>query len=79
MRVYKKHESNNFTYPDEMKRILDYLDEHGTLFVNSAIVEKLYFIFSEEKYCASWMIVNDHLLEQFADWLDNYDIERRKV
>lgn len=31
MRVYEKHSSQDFDYPDEMKRILDYLNEHGTI------------------------------------------------
>lgn len=74
MRVYKKHNSDNFTYPDEMKRILDYLDEHGTLFVSGATVEKLYYEFSEDRYCASWLCVDDHVLAEFADWLNKYDI-----
>ena len=33
MRVYEKHDSQDFDYPDDMKRILDYLNEHGTLLV----------------------------------------------
>ena len=74
MRVYEKHESHDFTYPDEMKRILDYLNEHGTLLVKPLTVEKLYYDFSEDRYCASWMCVNDNVLEEFADWLDECDI-----
>lgn len=74
MRVYKKHNSDNFTYPDEMKRILDYLDKHGTLFVSGATVEKLYYEFSEDRYCASWLCVDDRVLAEFADWLNKYDI-----
>lgn len=74
MRVYEKHESHDFTYPDEMKRILDYLNEHGTLLIKPLTVEKLYYDFSEDRYCASWMCVDDDILEHFAKWLDEYDI-----
>ena len=74
MRVYEKHESYDFTYPDEMKRILDYLNEHGTLLVKPLTVEKLYYDFSEDRYCASWLCVSDDVLEEFADWLDKCDI-----
>lgn len=74
MRVYKKHESSSFTYPDEMKHILDYLDEHGTLFVSGATIEKLYYEFSEDRYSASWICVDDDVLEEFANWLEEYDI-----
>lgn len=74
MRVYKKHSSQDFTYPDEMKRILDYLNKHGTLLVKPLIVEKLYYEFSEDRYSASWMCVDDRMLEEFSNWLDEYDI-----
>lgn len=74
MRVYEKHESHDFTYPDEMKRILNYLNEHGTLLVKPLTVEKLYYDFSEDQYCASWMCVDDDILEEFANWLDEVDI-----
>ena len=74
MRVYEKHESRDFTYPDEMERILSYLNENGTLLVKPTTVEKLYYEFSEDEYCASWMCVDDGLLEEFADWLDKKEI-----
>ena len=74
MRVYKKYESSSFTYPDEMNHILDYLNEHGTLFVSGATIEKLYYEFSEDRYSASWICVDDDVLEEFANWLEEYDI-----
>ncbi len=74
MRVYEKHSSQDFDYPDEMKRILDYLNEHGTILVKPLIVEKLYYEFSEDRYWARWLRVNDNILEGFSNWLDEYDI-----
>ena len=74
MRVYEKHASQDFDYPDDMKRIFDYLNEHGTLLVKPLTIEKLYYEFSYDIYDASWMDVNDDLLEEFADWLDGLDI-----
>lgn len=74
MRVYEKHASQDFDYPDDMKRIFDYLNEHGTLLVKPLTIEKLYYEFSDDRYDASWMDVNDDLLEEFADWLDGLDI-----
>ena len=73
MRVYEKHSSKDFDYPDEMKRILDYLNEHGTILVKPLTIEKLYYEFSE-RYCAQWLRVNDNILEEFSNWLDEYDI-----
>ena len=74
MRVYKKHSSQVFDYPDDMKRILDYLNEYGTILVEPSTIEKLYYEFSDDRYCASWMCVNDDLLEEFSNWLNKYDI-----
>lgn len=74
MKVYERNESGNFTYPDEMKRILDYLNIHGKILVKPSTIESLYYEFSDEQYCASWMCVNDDLLEEFEEWLTEKDI-----
>lgn len=73
MRVYEKHDSQDFDHPDDMKRILDYLNEHGTLLVKPLTVEKLYHDFSKDRY-AVWLYVDDDVLEEFANWLDELDI-----
>ena len=74
MRVYEKHSSQDFDYADEMKRILDYLNEHGTVLVKPLTVDKLYYECSEDRYCARWLRVDDNVLEEFSNLLDNYDI-----
>lgn len=74
MKVYERNEFNNFTYPDEMKRILDYLNKHGKILVKPSTIESLYYDFSDERYCASWMGVNDSLLKEFENWLIEIDI-----
>ena len=73
MRVYEKHSSQDFDYPDEMNRILNYLNEHGTVFVKPLTIEKLYYEFSEG-YSARWMSVDENALEEFSNWLNEYDI-----
>ena len=73
MRVFEKHASQDFDYPDDMKRILDYLNEHGTVLVKPLTIEKLYYDFSRDRY-AVWLYVDDDVLEEFADWLDELDI-----
>ena len=74
MKVYERNESSNFVYPDEMIEILDYLNKHGKILVKPSIIESLYFRFSDEQYCASQMIVNEHILEDFEKWLNEVDI-----
>ena len=64
MKVYERNESIDFVYPDEMIKILDYLNKHGKILVEPSTIESLYFRFSDERYCAGWMIVDQELLEE---------------
>ena len=73
MRVYERN-STNFTYPEEMKLILDYLNAHGKILVKDSTIEDLYYDFSDEKYCAGWMCVNEQMLEEFEDWLNDLEL-----
>ena len=73
MKVYERNESK-FNHPEDMKLILDYLNAHGKILVNESTIEDLYYGFSDEKYCASWMGVNNRLLEEFEDWLCDINI-----
>lgn len=74
MKVYERNEYSNFTYPDEMKLIIDYLNNHGKILVNPSTIESLYYDFSDERYCASWMCVDDQILEEFEEYLTEIDI-----
>ena len=69
MKVYERNESNDFVYPEDMNLILDYLNAHGKILVSESTIEDLYFTFSDDRYCASWMGVNEQMLEEFEDWL----------
>lgn len=77
MRVYERKYNPKYTYPEDMKMILDYLNEHGKILVSDSDIENLYYDFSDEKYCASWMGVNEQMLEEFEDWLEHYNEPRR--
>ena len=76
MRVYNRKFKFDYEYPEDMKLILDYLNEHGEILTGELVIEKLYRDFSDEKYCASWMGVNTQMLEEFEDWLEHYDKPR---
>lgn len=73
MKVYEKNDAE-FEFPEDMKLILDYLKAHGKILVKDSTIENLYFVFSDVMYCAGWMRVDDDILEEFANWLDGYDI-----
>lgn len=74
MRVYERNEQYNFYHPEDMKRIIDYLNEHGKILVKHSTIEHLYYEFSDE-YCAGWLIVDDDRLAEFEEWLSDYEID----
>lgn len=72
MRVYERKYSE-FTYPEDMKKILDYLNERGKILVSEKTIENLWYDFSDE-YCASWLCAHEDWLERFEEWLTNIEI-----
>ena len=76
MRVYERKIDFDFDYPNDMKMILDYLNERGEILVGELGIESLYYEFSNEKYEAGWLKVNEQFLEEFEDWLEHYDKPR---
>ena len=54
MRVYERKIDFDFDYPNDMKMILDYLNEHGEILVGELGIESLYYEFSNEKYEAGF-------------------------
>ena len=48
MKVYDLWKKDNFDYPEEMQKILDYLKAHGDLKVSASTAERLYREFSSE-------------------------------
>lgn len=73
MKVYERKIEFDFDYPEDMESILDYLRKHGEILVGELTIERLYREFSDEKYCAGWMSVNNQILEEFEEWLEYYD------
>ena len=72
MKVYER-KCSDFCYPEDMAKILKYLNERGRILVKESTIEDLYFDFSET-HAAGWLIVNDGNLEEFEEWLSNVDI-----
>lgn len=76
MRVYERKIRFDYDYPEDMKLILDYLNEHGEVLVEGNVIESLYCEFSSEKYEAGWMSIDEQMLIEFEDWLEHYDRSR---
>ena len=73
MKAYIKNKSE-YDYPEEMEKILDYLNKWGNLQISGKEVERLYREYSEEVWSAGWIEVHDHILPDFAEWLSEVEI-----
>lgn len=73
-KVFTRNKEYHFQYPEDMKVIMDYLNSIGEVHVDPDVIEDLYGDFSDQKYAAGWMQIDNTLLEEFADWLE--DVER---
>mgnify|MGYP003291714302 CR=1 FL=1 len=74
MKIWTRNESYLYDYPEDMAKILNYLNANGKLFVSGITIEKLYREFSSDAYCAGWMGVSEEHIEEFARWLEEYDL-----
>lgn len=72
MRVYER--KHDFTFPEDMKKILDYLNTYGKILVKDSTIECLYYEFCDEKYDAGWMSISNKILDEFEEWLNEYEL-----
>ena len=64
-----------FDYPEEMDKILNYLNNKGKLNISPKRVEELYYAYSDEAWSAQWISVNDERLISFAEWLSEVEVD----
>lgn len=62
-----------YTREKDMKRIIEYLNLLGTLFVDNTVVEVLYLEYCKEVWNKYWMTSHEYIIIDFARWLENYD------
>lgn len=74
MRAYIPNAESEFEFPEDMEKILNYLNANGKLMVDERRVESLYEAYSEDRWCAGWIAVNEDRLEEFAEWLSNIEV-----
>ena len=74
MRAYIPNKKSEFEFPEDMEKILNYLNTNGKLMVDERRVESLYEGYSEDRWCAGWIAVNEDRLEEFAEWLSNIEV-----
>ena len=74
MKAFEFNESI-FDYPDEMEKILNYLNDNGKLNISPKRVEELYRAYSDDIWCAGWMSVSHEILVSFAEWLSEIEVD----
>lgn len=62
---------NNTSLHEDITTIREYLSHVGDLSATDEEIEEKYAEFSESKYAAGWMRLDDELLDEFATWLDH--------
>ena len=67
--MYFKKRDNTSTNED-VATIRAYLTQIGDLSATDEEIEDSYADFSESRYAAGWMRLDDELLDEFATWLD---------
>ena len=67
----KQEEDCYIQHPEDVKKIREYLAKIGTLEATDAEIGDYWGLYSDEKFCAGWMGVNEDLLDMFADWLES--------
>lgn len=76
MRVYKlnrKHNYDNCNHPCDMIFIMSLLEDKGEVLVSVETLEDLYYEFSDKCACG-WRTVTEESINEFAEWLDEYEL-----
>ena len=68
-----RRKKSHFTHPEDMKTILDFLWSIGNIQASDKTIENLYYEYSNS-VCCTWRIVDEESLEEFAEWLGEYEI-----
>lgn len=74
MKAFKPFKDYDYAYPEDMKKILRYLSDHGKVNISAKRIESLYYDFSDDVFSASWMSASRENLERFADYLSEIEV-----
>ena len=69
--LFERFNYNRFDYPEDMKKIIEYLESIGRIYITYKELEDYYYKYSHS-VCCSWRIVDKDSLEEFADYLEKY-------
>ena len=69
--LFERLKCKRFDYPEDMRKIIEYLESIGKIYITYKELEDYYYKYSDSVSC-SWRIVDEDSLEEFADYLENY-------
>jgi hypothetical protein len=72
--VEYKEKRQQFTYPDSVKKITEYIVTHGIPNVSLFTIEKLWYAYSE-KYDAQFLVPDEYYLTEFIDLISKLEVE----
>ena len=73
MKAFERFRATKFDHPKDMDIILAYLEDIGKVNVSYKTVENLYYEYSDS-VCCGWRTVDEESLEEFAEFLEDYEI-----
>jgi hypothetical protein len=73
MKPFERFRATKFDHPQDMDIILAYLEDKGKINVSYKTIENLYYEYSDS-VCCSWRVVDEESLEEFMEWLEEYEI-----
>lgn len=71
-KVFTRKKEYNFTYPEDMEIIMNYLNNIGEVHVEPDVIEDLYYDFCGEND-VGWLDPDGYWLERFAEWLEKIE------
>ena len=69
-RYYTLNNSDHYDYPEDMEKILSYLNTHGKIRCSNKEIEELYREYCDRTDAAGWIEPSEERIETFAKWLD---------
>lgn len=74
MRAFEPYRMlKKFNHPEDMKTIIEYLENTGKLNVEYRLLEELYYSYSDS-VCCSWRCVDECSLKEFAEYLSHCEL-----
>ena len=62
-------------YPEDIKKIMNYLEKIGTVNINEDIIRNLWKLYSDDRYCALWLDPTEENMKEFREYISEMDMQ----